>query len=433
MTHENNDTANCGPRIREKAEELIYAYLNTASALFWRINIIKNKIRYLNSYRVPGLGSKTCHILKNMAYARNVILEKDFFRFEAFMKAVKSQKPASVLVRVKADDGTVRWLRVAGWPDPCKSSCCFGSISEETDLINGIRVASRDELSIRQKVNLFDNPVFLANFSDKKIMAANRAALSVFNYTEDEIHGLSLDDIFSGNGEPYLHAIYESLIFDQIWNGDIILQGQKGTPFAGQAAIRAVSDLGKNMLWISIRNLTEKESPRIEPFPGIKKASSADVRRVEKIGRTDDIGRLLPLLLDSQPEPGLADAVMYSDVDIRRNRVSVHGAGSGFENLVPGATHPYEGSIAENIRKFRLNHLILNETSESIKPIDWALFIPMGIRSYFAKPFYEEGVLNTVLVFCSSKSGTFNEENVKPYSTLFPAFLEGLARWKKRP
>ncbi|WP_300668027.1 hypothetical protein [Desulfoluna sp.] len=430
MTQDDDNNTDGAYLIPDKIEEFIYPYLNTTSALYWQINVIENKLRRINDYRIPGLGNKSSQILQNMHYSRTVILEKDFPRFESFMKEVKKRKAASVLIRIKADDGTMRWLKVAGWPDPCKSTCCFGFISDETQLVSDFFASSRDESSIQQKVQLFDTPVFAANFSDRKILAVNQALLSAFGIEEPEALALDLNEVLNSNTMPYIQSIYESLIFDQRWDGNIALTWRNEAPFSAKASIRAVSDLGHNMLWFSLHNVTAQPHELLETPPAAAMASDpTPANRMSAIGEATDIDEMLSLILENQPHPPLADALIYSDVDVASNRVSVYGKGVGLAALAPGFSHPYEGSIAENILNFRLDHLILTETTESIKPIDWALFIPMGIHSYFAMPFYEEGILTTVLIFCSSQPGTFTEENVHAYTPLYPAFLKGLARW----
>ena len=429
MTHENNTTSGA-PQIVDKAEEFIYAYLNATAALYWQINIIKNKIRYLNDHRIPGFGNMTLQLLQNMPYAQTVILEKDVPLFQSFMKAIKGRKAASVLLRAKAEDGTMRWLKLSGWPDPYKSACCFGVISEETNLVGRLLDADHDASSIQTKVNLFTNPVFVANFSDKKIIAANRPLHDAIPSTDGELPPRTLDEILAGNDEAYRQSIYESLIFDQKWSGNITLEWAPDAHFSARASIRAVTDLGQNMLWISLHSLTGHAATPPPPVAEPIATPAPAIVEIPGVDGTESMEEMLSLLLSHQPQPALADALIYSDVDVAHNTVTVYGGGADLTALAPGFTHPYEGSIAENILNFRLDHLLLCETTESIKPIDWALFIPMGIHSYYAKPFYEKGTLTTVLIFCSSIPATFTEENVTAFESLYPAFLQGLDRWK---
>jgi len=64
--------------------------------------------------------------------------------------------------------------------------------------------------------------------------------------------------------------------------------------------------------------------------------------------------------------------------------------------------------------------------------VDWAIFIPSGIKSYFAKPFYEGGKLVTVLIFCSVEISVFNEDNIKFYDAVYPVFVSSLEVFKKK-
>jgi hypothetical protein len=73
--------------------------------------------------------------------------------------------------------------------------------------------------------------------------------------------------------------------------------------------------------------------------------------------------------------------------------------------MEPGEMYSYEGTIAQDIERFKLDYLIVDDTLDSIKAIDWALFIPKGIRSYFARPFYGRGALRAVMILCSLVMG----------------------------
>ena len=92
--------------------------------------------------------------------------------------------------------------------------------------------------------------------------------------------------------------------------------------------------------------------------------------------------------------------------------------------------YSYEGTIAQDIERFKLDYLIVDDTIDSIKSIDWALFIPQGIRSYFAKPFYRRGVLKAVMILCSLKPNAFNSEGMDEYAILFEPFRSAIQAWR---
>ena len=70
----------------------------------------------------------------------------------------------------------------------------------------------------------------------------------------------------------------------------------------------------------------------------------------------------------------------------------------------------------------------MEDTAKSIKPIDWALFIPHGIRSYFAVPFFHENVLRDVVIFCSTTPSAFSPDNIQPYLGLAESLWPHLPR-----
>ena len=84
----------------------------------------------------------------------------------------------------------------------------------------------------------------------------------------------------------------------------------------------------------------------------------------------------------------------------------------------------------ENIDRFKLDHLIVENTFASIKAIDWALFIPHGIRSYFAKPFYERRTIRSVLILCSEQNNHFSTAHLEEYSLYYMPFQKALKNWR---
>ena len=71
----------------------------------------------------------------------------------------------------------------------------------------------------------------------------------------------------------------------------------------------------------------------------------------------------------------------------------------------------------------------MEDTLDSIKSIDWAMFIPCGVRSYFAKPFYSDEGLHAVLIFAFSRPspGGISETFFRP---LYEPFARLVACWR---
>lgn len=126
------------------------------------------------------------------------------------------------------------------------------------------------------------------------------------------------------------------------------------------------------------------------------------------------------------------DGLLFSDVQTRKNKVSVYYSGKVFEGAVQGEIYPYKGTIAQDIERYNLNYLIVDDTLDSIKPIDWALFVPRGIRSYYAKPYYVRGVLRSVVIVCSKKTARFKDKLIDSYDDILEPFMKVARPWRRQ-
>lgn len=126
------------------------------------------------------------------------------------------------------------------------------------------------------------------------------------------------------------------------------------------------------------------------------------------------------------------DALLFSDVHIRKNMVAVYFSGKPFEMEKQGEVYPYAGTVAQDIVRYDLECLIVDDTMDSIKPIDWALFVPQGIRSYYAKPYYVRGVLRSVLVICSKKKAMFINKRIDSYDDILEPFMQAVRNWRRQ-
>ena len=95
--------------------------------------------------------------------------------------------------------------------------------------------------------------------------------------------------------------------------------------------------------------------------------------------------------------------------------------------------HAYEGTIAQDVERFGLHSLMVEDTLDSVKSIDWALFAPQGVRSYFAKPFYSEHGLRAVLILTSRKANAFDASAETAYADVVRAFGALARRWREKP
>jgi hypothetical protein len=415
--------------------EDLYSYINAIPALFWSIDVVKNKIEYINKYALPGLGDSSHFIIQNPDFADQMIIDEDKYIFESFMKGIKSRKQGLAVFRIKLYDGTIRWLKIAGNRDIYKSNHYIGYIMDITETARFIRSIDHSNDSIIKKINIFNNPVLLIEFDNKKVFAYNNKTLDSFGVTHEKIMSMRFEDLFKDDIQVYLNAIYEEIIFAGQWKGELVYKSASGKEFISNTSIRPIHVEERNLLWVSIYNipdLVKNDPDKISPDISVEIDFKSMNREALSAAKKGNITRLLEIMLENQPLHGLADAVLYSDIHVEEGRVVVWGAGDAFHSLTPAYTYPYEGTIAENILNYNLDHIIVENTFESIKPVDWAIFIPNGIKSYFAKPFYNNGKLVTVLIFCSTGLSVFNEDNIKSYDAVYSVFVTNLEIIKKK-
>ena len=410
------------PDALQNIAQHISAYLANAPFLLWRINIVKKEISYLNTSYIQGLGNDTLLLLKNMEFARSTVLNEDFDRFETFMNKVHDRQAASALFRIKNHDGMMLWVHAAGIPDPARSSCYVGILSECTSLAAEALAMDTPSQKLESRIELFENPVLLCRFDDKRVVITNSAALLFLGKSHDDVGRISLYDLLGDDTPRQMESVYESLIFAERWIGQLTFRDCQHNKVLCDVSIRGLSSGGENYLWValSLPHTVLASKPR-------DIAPEVSQKTLQSIVQNDNIPALLKSLLEAQPVEGPANAVMLSRIFIPENRIIISATGAGFDPQEE-ATHPYKGSIAENIVNFGLKHIIVEDTSKSIKPIDWALFIPKGVRSYYAQPCFNENELQAVLIFCSTEPGQFSEDNITQYRQFFSPFRQGLQR-----
>ncbi|MCG8509672.1 MAG: hypothetical protein MI741_10645 [Rhodospirillales bacterium] len=167
-----------------------------------------------------------------------------------------------------------------------------------------------------------------------------------------------------------------------------------------------------------------KPSRRKRTAPAVEGAfdpQAIDEERIESV---------LEFLFEHQVGPAF-EGILFSDIFKRKKKVVVYGHGLPFEGMEQGKVFPYEGTIAETILNLDLDYLVVDDTLDSIKAIDWALFLPAGIRSYFAMPFFRGKTLHSVLILCSTSPNGFPEDRIGEFEPLFAPFEKGVNRWRR--
>lgn len=409
----------------ESAETYLADYFEHLPAIVWRIDIVGNEISFLNSYTIPAHEEKIRAILQNTQLAKTIILPEDREQFANCYKQIRNRIKTACVFRLRLEKGVTKWFKLAAMPDPNHHTSSIGMLMDISSQVNTI-LTTDGMPTLSTKIDLIKDPVLLVHFSDRTVRAANKAAKQFLQYDDDTLLSLTFQELLQHNTSITLHQVYEGLIFSDSWSGKLNVSDSQGRSHQCSTHIQAIAHADENLLWVTMTHnndcLTCKGTPvhgnEVVPLDAVTKS----------MRKSNTVKELLEVMLKALPSDSPTDAIMLSRIFIDKNTVVVIGAGDPFETVSENHIHPYEGSIAENIVRFDLESHVVMETSKSIKPIDWALFIPRGIRSYYAQPFYEKDILTSVLIFCSTKGQSYDPDANAPLLALHEEFLKNLTR-----
>jgi len=417
----------------------LFNFVEDFPALLWRIDIIKNKIEYLNSYKIKGLESESGLILQNIDYSKRIILKEDLHLLEGFMRAMRNGETAATIFRIKNKDDHITWIKVTGTINRKNPRFYLGYMLDVSNTVGIVQDTLEKDTDIEAMIELVNNPVILIDPYDKTILAHNMAARDLFSYQTGEFSKLKFSDLYHHSIEIQINRIYEEIIFERKWEGKLTFQRKNKSPFIGEVVIRSLFFRGIRVFRVSIDSVSvdDKDVRMFVLTPGdeVIFSDSADKNYVdklmEKLRDESDMSAILQIILNNQHGHMNFDSIIYSDIYAKKNKIVVYTAGKALSPMKQGEVFPYEGTIAENIDRYKLEYLIVEDTFSSIKAIDWALFIPHGLRSYFAKPFFDRKVMRTVLILCSAQRNMFSDQYVADYTLLHKPFLLGLTNWRK--
>ncbi|MBU1277251.1 MAG: PAS domain-containing protein [Proteobacteria bacterium] len=412
-------------------------FINDFQALLWRVEVTKARIDYLNEWTVKSLGNRTKRLLKDPELRKEIILEEDLHLFDEFMDKVKQGRRASVVFRANSPEGAVIWLKLIGTPSSRDPRYYSGFLLEVTDTAQSVSSMLEKAQLAQVTIERADYPVLLLDFEDKKVVAVNSEALALFGYSLNEFRSLGLGDLYYPLSMGEINNINEQVLFERQWSGGLQLLRKNREPFLAEAAVRLINHKGRRLLRLSLLRIRQNEEARWEGgAPGQAKAKRPARDRIgqelkEKLRGLTEIHDILEVFLDNPLDGVPCEGILFSDIYAKKGKVVVYHAGEVFQSMKQGEVFSYKGTIAENIERFKLDHLIVDETTDSIKAIDWALFIPKGIRSYFAKAFYTRGGMRTVMILCSTKPSSFSASQLMQYTKLYKPFEQGVLNWRK--
>ena len=378
--------------------------------LLWAVEQRRSRLKLLNSWELPQLGEDTSRLLKDVQFRRRMVRKSDLPLLSEFWEMMTSRQPAAVSFRLKRSPHTTYQLQ--GWPDPNDSELYFGLLTEA--MLPATFVANGAAGTCQLALGRAQYPVLVLSISQREIVTCNEAAKELFGGTARGGEEFLLEDIAPAElGDVLLEASSHALK-NEIWAGTLMLKSGTGNILGSKVRISPCTS-GDDIVRIALLNIPENP------------ASCELAPRIEEAGEAFSLKDELEKLLDACP--GI-DGLMFSDIQSTHGKVEVYGVGRLFEKLEWGAAHAYEGTIAQDIERFSLESLIVEDTLDSIKSIDWAMFIPCGVRSYFAKPFYSAEGLHAVLIFASATPGNSRALNEAVFSKLYEPFVHAIARWR---
>ncbi len=377
--------------------------------LLWEIEHRRSRIRMLNGWQLPSLGEDTPRLLKDARFRHRVVMKSDHTLLGEFWEMMTSRQSAMVSFRLEGNPHQSYLLQ--GWPCPQDTEKYFGllkdAVSPVTFVSNG--AAGTCQLALGRA----QYPVLVLSLDEREIVTCNEAAQTLFEGAARGGGDFMLEDIAPGDmGETLLNASRHA-VDEEIWAGTLMLRSGTGSILGSKVRISPCST-GKDIVRIALLNIPKTP------------ASCSLAPCVEPDGMPFSLKEGLEKLLSLCSG---VEGLMFSDIQSTRGRVEVYGVGRLFSSLAWGTSHAYEGTIAQDIERFSLDSLIVEDTLDSIKSIDWAMFIPCGVRSYFAKPFYSAEGLHAVLIFAFAvpSPGGISDAAFRP---LYEPFARLVARWR---
>jgi hypothetical protein len=401
--------------------------LQSAPILFWRMDLLKQVFANLNHVGMGGLDDENYRFFKDRSYRDKMVLPQDLAAINSAISDIKQRLPVSVIFRVQSDT-KVHWFKLTGWPVEGHRyyEGAVEEISEHIDQLHGIFTKRNRRL---YSVDLDAYPVAIFREGDKQLIRLNAAFSELANIPPLSRKKVCMEDLVAADVKFPLLAerlllegrITETLFLNPLGEGNIqALCLLERFGFQGNELIRL------SVVEVLMSMATKPDQAKIQ-------SPSADIDKLcTVVGACHSIEDMLGTIFERRDLlPGL-DAVMYSDIYVKKNSVFVYASGSLFKTLEPGRQYPYSGTIAENIEKENLEYLIVDDTHASIKAIDWALFVPHGVHSYIAKALYVRGAMRTVLIFCSGQKHAFSDQQVSDVTRIATAFHNRLKHIKSR-
>ena len=376
--------------------------------LLWSICQRESRLEVFTRWR--GAGFDAPQLLKNAAFRKQAVMEQDYPLLVEFWDMIHAGRPAAAIFRLKYDDGRTP-LILQGWPEPEQD--VYSGFLKEAFLPGGYNSACYNA-QLQMRVGDADYPVFTVDLKKQKLCDVNTAAQMLFWGEEQAERVLVLKDVVPPSAMRVFLTAMEKAVERDAWSGKLLLGNAERGLFSAHVRLTLWGEPGKEVVRAALVKVDAK--PVKLEDDGALALCTGDLRPA-----LEDLHGLC------KPE---VDGLMLSHIQMGSGRVAVYGVGPVFEGLEWGTLHAYEGTIAQDIERYSLSSLIVEDTLDSVKSIDWALFAPLGVRSYFAKPFYAEHGLHAVLILASKRQRAFGADAETLYVDVSAAFGQIMLRWR---
>lgn len=416
--------------LKDISAEEIFSFISDFPALLWRIEIKKARIEFLNNNTILSPGIDGALLLKNHAYRRSVILPEGILLFERFMDSVKESKNAATVFRVKNQQGKLTWLKLTGTVNHKDPRYYYGYLLNVDDSISVIKGNMGMDLDLELMIEDAENPQLIIHFDTLRLTCANQAAMQLLEISEDDFGEFPFSNLCPELMQQPLDNILKDLPLTRHWNGKLLLQSSnQKTQVQANALLRYLVHNDKQFIRFSLQQITISEKRKSSR----SRMDNTEIQRLtQQLSSLEDITLIMQTCMESPLIASQSDAILFSDVYIRKNSVYVYWAGEPFAEMEQAESFAYKGTIAEDINRYSLDYLSVDDTQDSIKPIDWALFVPRGIRSYFALPYYSRGVLRTVLILCSIQPSRYSGKRPPDFKPLLDPINEAVRNWRRQ-
>lgn len=408
----------------ELSNDEFKCFIQDFQALLWRIEIAQSRITFFNEYVISELGNETSLFIKNPAFRKRLLVPQDQPLLDSFFEAIKEKRNASVVFRIVGKSGNIIWLKLAGGVSSSNPEYYHGALIEVTDTALKVFNTAEKEIAPTVRIEETDHPVLLANAVSGTILKGNASMLNLLAQNAINLSQTTLESLFSSRLVSAIKASIHNVPVAQNWCEKLELQLDTAT-ITTRAELKCFEYMGEKLVRIALHD------PEIVARQSQQHKTNAVFSAEQNVQDVPSIDSIMQAAFDQPAFDRKHEAILFSDVHARKNKVMVYVAGTLFKDYAQGGIHPFKGTIAEHIEQFKLKHVVVNDTLDSIKPIDWALFVPCGIRSYYAKPYYFRGILRSVLIVCSSKPGRYATKNSTSYDDVFDQLADALKSWRQ--